>query len=101
MTFNDNYAEFVNPSTGLGQGVLRYGWSASEYIELLIEVIFGIDYDAWTDKLTVLPNIPEELRGKAIAVKNLSLGDGGYVDVRLDLSGRPSVEVCRHGARTE
>ncbi len=90
-TFNGNYAEFVNPSTGKGQGVLRYGWTASQYIELIIEEIFGIDYCAWTDTLTVTPNIPKELYGSTISINNVSLGNGKYVDVTVECSEKPSV----------
>ena len=90
-TFNGNYAEFVNPSTGKGQGVLRYGWTASQYIELIIEEIFGIDYCAWTDTLTVTPNIPKELYGNTISIKNVSLGNGKTVDVTVECSEKPSV----------
>lgn len=91
MTFNGNYAEFVNPSTGKGQGVLRYGWTASQYIELIIEELFGIDYNAWTDTLTVTPNIPEELYGNTISIKNVSLGNGKTVDVTVECSENPSI----------
>lgn len=91
MTFNNNYAEFVNPSTGKGQGVLRYGWTASQYIELIIEEIFGIDYCAWTDTLTVTPNIPKELYGNTISIKDVSLDNGKTVDVTVQCSEKPSV----------
>ena len=91
MTFNGNYAEFVNPSTGKGQGVLRYGWTASQYIELIIEELFGIDYNAWTDTLTVTPNIPEELYGNTISIKNVSLGNEKTVDVTIECSENPSI----------
>lgn len=96
MTFNGNYAEFVNPSTGAGQGVLRYGWTASQYIELLIEVIFGIDYCAWTDTLTVTPNIPEELYGETISIGNVPLGNGKYIDVAVKCSADPGVAYQVH-----
>ncbi|MBR3999468.1 MAG: hypothetical protein IKI93_14140, partial [Clostridia bacterium] len=91
MTFNGNYAEFVNPSTGLGQGVLRYGWTASEYIELLVEEIFGIDYCAWNNTLTVTPNIPKEIYGETIAIENVSLGNGKYVHVTVECGENPKV----------
>ena len=74
-TFNGNYAEFVSPSTGEGHGVLRYGWSASEYIHLIVEVLFGIRYDAVTDTVTVTPCMPRELDGETVSIGNLSVGD--------------------------
>ena len=91
MTFNGNYAEFVNPSTGEGHGVKRYGWSASEYVELLVEVIFGIDYCAWNDTLTVSPNIPKALYGETISIANVSLGNGKYVHVTVECAECPRV----------
>ena len=100
MTFNGKYAEFVNPSTGEGQGVLRYGWTASEYIELIIEEIFGINYDAWTGTLTVSPNIPAELYGQTISIKNVSLGDGRTVDVTVECAENPRVEYIVRGSAT-
>ena len=91
MTFNGNYAEFVNPSTGKGQGVERYGWSASEYIELIVEIIFGIDYNAWKNRLIVCPNIPSELYGHTISISGLSLGDGRTLSVSIECSENSKV----------
>ena len=73
-TFNDNYAEFVSPSTGEGHGVLRYGWSASEYVHLLVELLFGVRYDAVTDTVTVAPCMPAELDGETVSIGNLRVG---------------------------
>ena len=73
-TFNGNYAEFVSPSTGEGHGVLRYGWSASEYVHLMAEVLFGIRYDAVTDTVTVTPCMPRELDGETVSIGNLRVG---------------------------
>ncbi len=83
MTFNGNYAEFVSPSTGIGHGVKRYGWSASEYIELITELIFGIDYCAWDGSVTVNPCIPEELAGCTISLSGLRLGNGETLNVTV------------------
>jgi hypothetical protein len=91
MTFNGNYAEFVNPSTGAGQGVLRYGWTAAEYIELIVEDIFGIDYCAWDDTLTVSPNVPDELYGNTISIEDVPVGGGKSVSVTVECSDRPTV----------
>ena len=81
-TFNGNYAEFVSPSTGEGHGVLRYGWSASEYIHLMVEVLFGIRYDAVTDTVTVTPCMPKELDGEVVSIGNVSVG-GKYLHVTV------------------
>jgi hypothetical protein len=95
MTFNGNYAEFINPSTGLGQGVKRYGWSASEYVELIVEVLFGVDYCAWTDTLTVDPHMPKELDGQTVSLSNLSLGNGEYLHVTVICGAEPQVTYER------
>jgi len=92
-TFSGNYAEFINPSTGAGQGVLRYGWSASQYIELIIEQLFGINYCAWDGSVTVSPNLPPELKGKPLSVSGLSLGDGRELSVKIDSKGGVSVRI--------
>ena len=83
-TFNGKYAEFVTPSDGEGQGVLRYGWTAAEYIELLIEDLCGIDWCAWTDRVTVKPNLPPEIANEPISVSGLSLGNGRTLDVSIE-----------------
>ena len=46
LAFHQNCAEFVNPFDGSGHGVLKYAWSASQYLELIVEELFGISYDA-------------------------------------------------------
>ena len=91
MTFNGNYAEFINPSTGEGQGVKRYGWSASEYIELIVEFLFGVDYCAWTDEVTVNPLIPKELYGKTISISGLSIDGNRTVSVTVKCAEKPEI----------
>ena len=90
--FSGKYAEFISPTDGSGHGVERYGWTASQYIELIVERLIGLDYDAWNDKLTVTPNLPDELKNSRITLKNASLGDGRYVNVGID-KGEVSTEI--------
>jgi hypothetical protein len=71
--FNRNWAEFVKTSSGTGQGVQRYGWSASQYLQAIIEHLFGVDYDSMNSRLTVFPHIPDELLGKTIRLDHLRL----------------------------
>ena len=92
-TFNGNYAEFVSPSTGEGHGVLRYGWSASQYIALMVEVLFGIRYDAVTDAVTVTPCMPRELDGETVSIGNVRVGDR-YLHVSVKC-GEKSTVTCR------
>ena len=79
--FDNNYAEFLNPPDGSGQGVLRYSWTASDYIQIIIEHIFGINYDEFTDTLTIRPVLDSSLKGRTISIKNLLLPDGGKLSV--------------------
>ncbi len=80
--FAPGYTEFLSPSTGEGHGVLRYGWTASQCIQLIIEELFGIDWCAWTGEVTVRPNLPAELEGVPVSIAGVPLGDGRCVDVQ-------------------
>ena len=71
--FNGNYAEYVTPSKGNGEGVMRYGWSASQYIQTVIEHVFGIEYDAVKKRLIIAPLLVPELRMRRIAIEGLRL----------------------------
>jgi hypothetical protein len=82
--FNSNYCEYVEPSTGSGEGVQRYGWSASQYIQLIIEYLFGVRYDRAHELLRIVPHLPEELQGKEISISNLIIPTGQ--DTRLKVT---------------
>ena len=81
--FAGDFTEFPHPFTGEGHGVRDYGWTAAQWIQILIEDIFGIDYDAVNGKITVSPNIPSEYRGEEFILENLCLPDGGKLDVHI------------------
>lgn len=85
--FNNNYFEFLKPSDGSGQGVERYAWSAAQYIQLLIENIFGIDYDRFTGEIRITPNLCQSLKGEKMALRHIPLPDGGDLDVEIDWEG--------------
>jgi hypothetical protein len=82
-TFNSKYCEFIVPATGSGEGVQRYGWSASQYIQAIIENLFGIDYDFQNKQLRIVPHIAKELLKQEIEIKNLIIPCEN--DLRLDL----------------
>jgi len=84
--FNANYREFLVPSSGSGEGVERYGFSASNYIQLVIEHLFGIDYDRIKNRLRLFPHVPTELKGQELSIRNLILPAGG--DTRLNVTLR-------------
>jgi hypothetical protein len=85
--FNANYAEFIMPSDGSGQGQLRYCWSASQYVEILVEKIFGVDYDAFGKTLTIMPRLDADLLGHDIALDSLLLPNGSRLT--LHISNQP------------
>jgi hypothetical protein len=94
-TFHKNYCEFVVPSTGSGEGVKRYGWSASQYIQAIIENLFGVDYDRLNKRLRILPGIPEALKGEKISLNNLIIpGEGPTVlSLTLEDSGQGELSI--------
>ena len=83
-TFNHNCAEFASPYDGKGHGVIEYGWTASQYIQLLVEVIFGISYNAETDTVTVTPRLTDELKNEKISIEGLQLANGKLLDIVID-----------------
>jgi hypothetical protein len=88
--FNRNWHEFLKAGDGSGQGVKRYGWSASQYIQTIIEHIFGVDYDRINNRLRIMPHIPESLRGDTISIKRLILpiGKGARLSLTIAPYGR-------------
>jgi len=81
--FNQNCAEFINPFDGSGHGVMQYAWTASQYLEIIIEIIFGIRYDAEGDTVTISPKLTKELRESSLSIKNLSLTEEKRLDVTI------------------
>ncbi|MBP5780565.1 MAG: hypothetical protein J6X34_04945, partial [Clostridia bacterium] len=75
--FSGNYAEFLSPSTGQGHGVERYGWTASQYMSLIIEELFGVNDDLWNSSIDVEPNIPAALTGVELSLEGLPVGKPG------------------------
>lgn len=82
--FNKNYAEFVNPFDGSGQGVLKYAWSASQYLELIIEVIFGVSSDADRKEIKISPKLYNELKECKLSITNLMPLKDVFLDVFID-----------------
>jgi hypothetical protein len=89
-TFNSNYCEFIVPATGSGEGVQRYGWSASQYIQAIIENLFGIDYDSQDKRLRIVPHLAKELFRQEIGISNLVIPCEN--DLRLDLKIKQTKE---------
>jgi len=81
--FNERFCEYLVPSTGSGEGVQRYRWSASQYIQAIIENLFGVDYDAIEKRVRITPHIPKELLKQEIEISNLLIPN--RKDLRLGL----------------
>lgn len=97
--FNHNYWEFLDPLTGHGYGVKDYTWTAAQYIELLLDVIFGLDYDALAGRFTVTPMVSSELYGQRISLKSLILPNGKSVAVSIICHENPQIEIEYEGRR--
>ncbi len=82
--FNNNYTEFVNPTDGSGHGVQRYAWSAAQYIQILVEKIYGIAYNGQTNTIRIRPNLDPSLLGEKISLERLLLPNGNRLDLHID-----------------
>jgi len=97
-TFNGHYCEFVVPCTGASEGVPRYGWSASQYVQAIVEHLFGVDYDRLHNRLRIVPRVPAALEDQTITLDKLILPGNG--DCRLKLTVAPAGNNIRHIALT-
>lgn len=82
--FNNNYTEFINPTDGSGHGVQRYAWSAAQYIQILVEKIFGVDFDQQKNTIRIRPNLDTSLVGETISLERLLLPNGNRLDLHID-----------------
>lgn len=81
---NHNCAEFINPFDGSGHGVIRYGWTASQYLELVIEALFGVAYEANSKTVTISPNIPTQLKDECFSISGLAVTNDVSIDIAID-----------------
>lgn len=84
--FNNNFTEFANPFDATGHGILEYAWTASQYIELIIEQIFGIQFNSFENTVIIAPNLDESLKGEKMSIENIILPDGSAFSVFIDYS---------------
>ena len=81
--FRGNYAEFLQPFTGSGEGVRDYAWTAGLCIREIIEEIFGLSWSP-DQGLKAHPNLPEALRDRRLALDTLPLPDGSLARIVID-----------------
>ena len=79
--FRKRYCEFMNPDTGEPSGVPDYAWTAAQCIDMLFSVIFGIDCCAWDGTVTVRPAVPDQWRGREIALRDLLLPENARLNL--------------------
>lgn len=82
--FNNNCSEFINPFDGTGHGVLKYAWTASQYLELIIEVIFGISSNKAKNEVYISANLCNELKKQKISITDVMVFDNVFLDVCID-----------------
>ncbi len=80
-TFNHTCTEFVNPFDESGQGVIKYAWSASQYIELIVELILGVSYNALEKKVVISTKLVLELKNSFLSLKNIVLPQDTSMDI--------------------
>lgn len=83
-TFNHNCAEFINPFDGSGHGVLQYAWTASQYLELIIETVFGVRYSSKEATITISPNLTEELTNSYLELKGIRIENEVVLDLVIN-----------------
>lgn len=103
--FNHNFREYLAPSTGEGQGAKRYAWSASQYIQAIIEHLFGVDDDRMRGSLRIVPHIPAALAGQDLSLGALMLPTGSdsrlTVELRREKTGETTVAIRVDGPLPE
>ena len=82
--FNHNCAEFINPFDGSGHGVIKYAWTASQYVELIVETIFGVSYNASKEEVVIAPKLTDKLKNSYLALENIKLSADAVIGVYID-----------------
>lgn len=84
QAFSQNCAEFINPFNGNGHGVQKYAWTASQYLEIIIEIIFGIHYEAETETVSVSPKLTKELKNRRLSLENIRLTETKTLQITIE-----------------
>ncbi len=82
--FKGKCSEFVDPFDASPHGVQKYAWSASHWLQLLIEVIFGIQSDAERQELSVTPHLPNALQCETLAITDVEVLNGVTADITIE-----------------
>jgi len=79
--FNNKCSEFINPFDSTPHGVEKYGWSASQYLELIVEVIFGVTADFAQKEVRITPHLANSIKNENISLTGIMI----FKDIYLDL----------------
>lgn len=93
QAFGSTFCEFMNPLTGDPCGVLNYAWTAGYCADLIFSVIFGIEYDAWKQKIEIAPVFPVFWHGKAMALDGAVLPDGSSLNIKVRCGNEAEIEA--------
>lgn len=99
--FNKRWTEYLHPTTGSGEGVQRYGWSASQWIQCVVENLFGVDYDQIANRLRVFPQVPMALNAERLSISKILLPNSSKsrlsVSISPDVNGSRRIDVVFTG----
>lgn len=84
FAFKSNCTEFVNPFDGSGHGVLKYAWTASQYIKIITEIIFGLNFNQEKSEVYISPTLNSDLKKTSIFLKNVCLTQNQYIDIEIN-----------------
>ena len=91
-SFKSNCSEFINPFDGKGHGVEKYAWTASQFIDLIVEVVFGLSYNATKKEIIISPKIPHNLKNHYLSLKDLKIDSDISIEIHIE-NGNVSYKV--------
>ena len=81
---NHNCAEFLNPFDGSGHGVVQYAWTASQYLQLIIETVFGVVYRSEDRSVTVAPHLTAAWKKERLSLRRLCVTHDVFIDITIE-----------------
>ena len=100
LHFNSNCAEFINPFDGSGHGVKQYAWTAAQYLELIVEILFGIRYIAKDNMIRISPTLPEQMKAECLSFEHLPVANNIFLNVKIN-HGKISYSVSSDSVKVD
>ncbi len=63
---------------------MQYAWSASQYLELMVETVFGIRYYAKDNTVSISPRLTDELKRSDIEIQDICLTEQVFLTVKIE-----------------